>query len=58
MKEFLSQSGLPFTERDVEQDEQAMAELEKLGFLTTPVTTIDGDVVVGFNRKRLAELLG
>ncbi|HEY8884815.1 MAG TPA: glutaredoxin family protein [Chloroflexota bacterium] len=58
MKEFLSQSGFPFAERDIEQDEQALAELEKLGILTTPVTTIDGEVVVGFNRKRLAELLG
>ncbi len=58
MKEFLSQNGHSFVERDIEQDEQALAELEKLGILTTPVTTIDGEVVVGFNRKRLAELLG
>ena len=29
----------------------------KIGVLTTPVTVIDGQVVVGFDRKRLEELL-
>lgn len=35
-----------------------MAELERLGVATTPVTVIDGEIVVGFDRKRLAVLLG
>jgi len=35
-----------------------MAELEGLGVASTPVTVIDGEVVVGFDRKRLTELLG
>jgi hypothetical protein len=35
-----------------------MAELERLGVATTPVTVIDGQVIVGFDRKRLAALLG
>jgi len=34
-----------------------MAELERLGVATTPVTVIDGEVVVGFDRKRLSALL-
>jgi len=34
-----------------------MNELIKIGVLTTPVTVIDGEVVVGFNRKRLEDLL-
>jgi hypothetical protein len=34
-----------------------MDELVKLGVLTTPVTVIDGEVVVGFNRNKLEELL-
>ena len=58
MKEFLSQKGVQYTERDVLKDEQAMAELERLGYLTTPVTVIDGQVVIGFNEARLNELLG
>lgn len=58
MKEFLSQNGVGFIERDVQKDEHAMDELSELGYMTTPVITVDGEVVVGFNRKRLEELLG
>jgi hypothetical protein len=35
-----------------------MAELEKLGVLSTPVTLIDNEIVIGFNKKRIEELLG
>ena len=58
MKEFLSQKGIDYVERDISRDEQALGDLERLGYLTTPVTTIDGQVVVGFDRKKLDELLG
>ncbi len=57
MKEFLSQRGVPFTEKDVDEDDAAMEELTKLNFFTTPVTLIDGEVVVGFDRKKLEALL-
>ena len=57
MKEFLSQAGIRYVERDVATDEQAYAELEAMGYMTTPVVRINGDVVVGFNRARLEELL-
>lgn len=58
VKEFLSQKGVSYVDRDVSKDEQALEELDELGYMTTPVTTIDGVVVVGFNRKKLEELLG
>jgi hypothetical protein len=35
-----------------------MAELERLGVATTPVIVIDGEIVVGFDRRRLTLLLG
>jgi len=38
-------------------DEAALAELEKLGYMTTPVTLINGQVVVGFDRDKLENLL-
>ena len=44
-------------ERNVIADQEAMAELEKIGVMTTPVTVIDGEVVVGFDRRKLEELL-
>jgi glutaredoxin len=58
VKEFLSRRGVAYTERDISRDEQALDELSKLGYMTTPVTKIDGDVVVGFDQKRLEALLG
>ena len=57
VKEFLSQNNIDFTDRDVSKDDSALAELEKLGYMTTPVTLVDGETVVGFDRPRLEELL-
>ena len=58
VKEFLSQKGVAYVERDLMKDEQALVELSKLGYMTTPVTKIDGEIVVGFDRKKLEALLG
>ncbi len=57
MKEFLSRHRIEFTDRNVVADEAALAELEKLGYHTTPVTLVGKEVVVGFDRARLEELL-
>lgn len=57
MKEFLSQRGVPYVEKNVLTDAEALRELEATGYLSTPVTVIDAEVVVGFNRQRLEELL-
>ena len=57
MKEFLSQRGVPFTEKDVVEDDAAMEELTKLNSFSTPVTLIDGEAVLGFDRPKLEALL-
>jgi len=57
-KEFLSQQGIEVEERDVSQDDAAPDELQQRGLMTTPVTLIDGEVVVGFDRAKLVKLLG
>jgi glutaredoxin 3 len=57
VKEFLSRKGVQFKEHDVTADAAALADLEKLGYMTTPVTLIDGEAVVGFDRARLEQLL-
>ncbi len=56
-KEYLSQKGLSFVDRDVTNDPAALDELSKLGVMTTPVITVDGQVIVGFDRNKLDELL-
>lgn len=57
VKEFLSQRKVAFTERNIASDETALAELEKLGYMTTPVTLNDGQIVVGFDPTKLEKLL-
>jgi glutaredoxin len=57
VKEFLSQNKIDFTDRNIASDEIALQELEKLGYMTTPVTVIDGEVVVGFDLPKLRGLL-
>ena len=58
VKEFLSQNNIGFTDRNIAADEAALNELEKLGYMTTPVTVIDGEVVIGFDAPKLRRLLG
>ena len=57
MKEFLSQNNIEFTERNIAADQTALAELAGLGYMTTPVTLVDGQAVVGFDRAKLEKLL-
>ncbi|MFY9531450.1 MAG: glutaredoxin family protein [Candidatus Acidiferrales bacterium] len=57
VKEFLSQNKIDFVERDVTTDEAALADLQKLRYMTTPVTVVDGEVIVGFDRDKLEKVL-
>ena len=49
---------MQFTVKDIRADKSAMDELVKMGFRATPVTLIDGEAVVGFDRAKLDKLLG
>lgn len=57
-KEFLSRNGITFIEHDVSSDEAALGELQKRSLMTTPVTLVDDEAVIGFDRARLTQLLG
>jgi len=57
VKEFLHEKGVPYEEKDISKDETALNKLLEMGFQATPVTVIDGEAVVGFNRAKLEELL-
>jgi glutaredoxin 3 len=57
-KQYLSQRGVPFTEYDVAADPRAADEMIGLsGQRGVPVIVVDGQVVVGFDRPRLDQLL-
>jgi glutaredoxin len=57
VKEFLSQNGVHFIEKDIQEDEAAMRKLQELDVMATPTTVIDGEVVIGWDEARLKELL-
>lgn len=57
VKEFLRKNNIAFTDRDITSDESALAELEKLGVMTTPVTVVDGQAVIGYDVNKLKALL-
>ncbi|MGH8069485.1 MAG: glutaredoxin family protein [Candidatus Entotheonellia bacterium] len=57
-QEFLAAKGITFENHDITTDPHALEELQKLGYMTTPVTIIDGEIVVGFDQRKLERLLG
>jgi glutaredoxin 3 len=58
VKDYLAQRDVPYREVDVAADPQAAAEMVNLsGQRGVPVVLIDGQVVVGFNRPRIDQLL-
>ncbi len=56
-KEYLSQKGVKFQDRDIAQDPVALADLKKLGYMTTPVIVIDGSIIVGFDAAKIDQAL-
>lgn len=52
-------NGIKFQEINVDEDKAAAEEMvRKSGQRGIPVTEIDGDIIIGFDRQRLAKLLG
>ncbi len=57
-KEFLKEKGVQFADRNVATDLEARNQMvQRSGQLGVPVIEVDGNVVVGFNRSKLEELL-
>ena len=58
-KEFFKENNIAFEERDVFADEKARQEMiDKTGQLGVPVTDIDDQIVIGFDKSKLKHLLG
>jgi len=54
-KGWLSEQKIDFVDRNIAEDESALKELHELGVFSTPVTLINGAVVVGFDRGKLEQ---
>ena len=58
-KEFFKEHNIAFVEKDVVVDLQARdAMVKKSGQLGVPVIDVDGNIVIGFDRKKLEKYLG
>lgn len=57
VKEFLAGRGVPFVEKNVIGDPNALQEVLAYDYSRMPVTLIDGQAVSGFNPARLEKLL-
>jgi glutaredoxin-like YruB-family protein len=58
LKRFLEEKGIEVESIDVSSDLKAQEEMiEKTKQTTVPVTDIDGEFIVGFDRKKICELL-
>ncbi|MDN5348120.1 MAG: hypothetical protein PWP65_1684 [Clostridia bacterium] len=58
MKEFLSQKGVKYQEKDIARDERAREEMyRKTGMMAVPTLLIDGRVFIGFDREKLENML-
>lgn len=59
--DWLEEHNIPFEMKDIEADSAAKDELlEKINgnFQGVPVTDVDGEIVLGFDRKKLSQLIG
>lgn len=58
-KDFLTENGVAFTDYNVQENVEKRQEMaEKSGGMAVPVIDVDGEVMVGFDRARLASLAG
>ncbi len=58
-KAFFNDNKVEYQEKNVTTDEKAQEEMiHKSGQLGVPVIDIDGQIVVGFDKDKLSELLG
>lgn len=56
-KDFFKEKGYDYEEKNVSLDPEAKKELLAMGYMGVPVIFIDEDVVVGFNKNKLEDLL-
>ena len=58
LKAFLKEKGIEFKDIDVGRDLKAQEEMiDKSGQMGVPVTDIDGQIVVGFDKEKICKLL-
>jgi glutaredoxin 3 len=58
-KDFFTANNIAFTDFNVAEDNEKRQEMiKKSGQMGVPVILINNDIIVGFNKPKIAELLG
>jgi len=58
VKSYLQEHQIEFTDIDVMGDQEQAAEMiKKSGQMGVPVIDVDGEIVIGFDEKKLKELI-
>jgi len=59
LKQYLKEHNVGFEEIDVSQDQKLQDEIiEKTGQIGVPIVDIDGELIVGFDKEKISNLLG
>lgn len=59
LKAFLKNEGVSYEDVDVSKDKNALEEMiQKTGRAEVPIVDIDGEIVIGFDKERICQLLG
>ncbi|MFR3072020.1 MAG: glutaredoxin family protein [Paeniclostridium sp.] len=57
LKNYLKANNIEYIEYNISKDQEARKNLIQLGYMSVPVTLIDGEHVLGFDRIRIDQLL-
>jgi glutaredoxin 3 len=57
-KDFLTEKGVSFEEKNVNKDAEARKEFMEMKMMGVPVILVDNEIVQGFDKDKLVELLG
>lgn len=52
-KEYLDDKGVEYTEKNVQEDQEARKELMNSGHMGVPVVVIDDEEIVGFDKEKI-----
>ena len=59
LKQFLAENNISYVDYDVGQDSQRAEEMTaKSGQMGVPVLDIDGQIIVGFDKEKIKQVLG
>ena len=57
LKDYLKEHNVEYIEYNISRNEEARRNLIKLGYMSVPVTLINGNHVLGFDKLRIRQLL-